>query len=149
VSAPRARLTCGRSVWSIEALNGKRLLGNLPRRLTYRNMLKCQPVLLFSDRVSRAAIVWRVIVILPPAVFLLVLVGTLAGRAATFQTKAPYALLVDYNTGAVLFEKHADAPVAPASTTKILTAEIVFRDCRRQAEAFGPNGDLAEGFARG
>jgi D-alanyl-D-alanine carboxypeptidase (penicillin-binding protein 5/6) len=56
------------------------------------------------------------------------LVGTLAGRAATFQTKAPYALLVDYNTGAALFEKKADAPVAPASTTKILTAEIVFRE---------------------
>jgi D-alanyl-D-alanine carboxypeptidase (penicillin-binding protein 5/6) len=49
----------------------------------------------------------------------LILVGTLAGRAATFQTKAPYALLVDYNTGAVLFEKKADALVAPASTTKI------------------------------
>jgi D-alanyl-D-alanine carboxypeptidase (penicillin-binding protein 5/6) len=56
------------------------------------------------------------------------LVGTLAGRAAPFQTKAPYALLVDYNTGAALFEKKADAPVAPESTTKILTAEIVFRE---------------------
>ena len=58
----------------------------------------------------------------------LILAGTLAGRAATFQTKAPYALLVDYNTGAVLFQKNADAPTAPASTTKILTAEIVFRE---------------------
>jgi D-alanyl-D-alanine carboxypeptidase (penicillin-binding protein 5/6) len=59
---------------------------------------------------------------------LLVLIGTLAGRAAPFQTKAPYALLIDDNTGAVLFEKKADAAVAPASTTKILTAEIVFRE---------------------
>jgi serine-type D-Ala-D-Ala carboxypeptidase (penicillin-binding protein 5/6) len=59
---------------------------------------------------------------------LLILAGTLAGRAAPFQTKAPYALLIDYNTGAVLFEKKADAPVAPESTTKILTAEIVFRE---------------------
>jgi D-alanyl-D-alanine carboxypeptidase (penicillin-binding protein 5/6) len=61
-------------------------------------------------------------------VLLLILVGTLAGRAATFQTAARNALLVDYNTGAVLFEKNADALVAPASTTKILTAEIVFRE---------------------
>ena len=59
---------------------------------------------------------------------LLILVGTLAGRAAPFQTKVPYALLVDYNSGAVLFEKNADRPVAPESTTKILTAEIVFRE---------------------
>jgi serine-type D-Ala-D-Ala carboxypeptidase (penicillin-binding protein 5/6) len=79
-------------------------------------------------RVSRAAVTRRAVVILPPTVLLLILVGTLAGRAAPFQTKAPYALLVDYNTGAVLFEKKADAPVAPASTTKILTAEIVFRE---------------------
>jgi D-alanyl-D-alanine carboxypeptidase (penicillin-binding protein 5/6) len=78
-------------------------------------------------RVSRAAI-RRAIVILPPTVLLLILVGTLAGRAATFQTAARNALLVDYNAGAVLFEKNADALVAPASTTKILTAEIVFRE---------------------
>jgi serine-type D-Ala-D-Ala carboxypeptidase (penicillin-binding protein 5/6) len=70
----------------------------------------------------------RAVVVLSLAVLLLMLVGTLAGRAATFQTKAPYALLVDYNSGSVLFEKKADAPVAPASTTKILTAEIVFRE---------------------
>jgi len=56
------------------------------------------------------------------------LIGTLAGRAAPFQTKVPYALLIDDNSGAVLFEKNADRPVAPESTTKILTAEIVFRE---------------------
>ena len=67
-------------------------------------------------------------ILLPLQALLLVLVGTLAGRAATFQTKAPYALLIDDSTGAVLFEKKADAAVAPASTTKILTAEIVFRE---------------------
>jgi D-alanyl-D-alanine carboxypeptidase (penicillin-binding protein 5/6) len=70
----------------------------------------------------------RAITMLPLTVLLLILVGTFAGGAATFQTKAPYALLVDYNTGAVLFAKNADAPTAPASTTKILTAEIVFRE---------------------
>ena len=67
-------------------------------------------------------------ILLPLQALLLVLVGTLAGPAATFQTKAPYALLIDDSTGAVLFEKKADAAVAPASTTKILTAEIVFRE---------------------
>ena len=80
------------------------------------------------SQVSRAAIVRRAILLPPAAALLLVLARTVAGRAAPFQTKAPYALLVDYTTGAVLFEKRADAPVAPKSTTKILTAEIVFRD---------------------
>ena len=41
---------------------------------------------------------------------------------------SPTPLLLDASTGAVLFEKRADAPVAPESTTKILTAEIVFRE---------------------
>ena len=49
-----------------------------------------------------------------------------AGWAASPGTKVPYALLIDDDTGAVLFAKNADTPMAPASTTKILTAEIVF-----------------------
>ncbi len=44
----------------------------------------------------------------------------------TFQTAAAYALLVDADSGAVLFEKNADELMAPASTSKIMTAEIVF-----------------------
>jgi serine-type D-Ala-D-Ala carboxypeptidase (penicillin-binding protein 5/6) len=46
--------------------------------------------------------------------------------AAPFKTKAPYALLIDESSGKTLFEKNASAGMAPASTTKILTAEIVF-----------------------
>ena len=46
--------------------------------------------------------------------------------AAPFKTKAPYALLVDETSGHTLFQKNADSGMAPASTTKILTAEIVF-----------------------
>ncbi|MFY9628354.1 MAG: D-alanyl-D-alanine carboxypeptidase, partial [Methylocystis sp.] len=47
-------------------------------------------------------------------------------RAQTFQTSFPNAILVDAGTGAVLFEKGADDQVTPASTVKILTAELVF-----------------------
>ena len=36
-------------------------------------------------------------------------------RAQTFQTIAPQAILVDADTGTVLFEKNADEPMAPAS----------------------------------
>lgn len=45
----------------------------------------------------------------------------------TFQTIAPTVILMDADSGAVLFEKSADDLVAPASTAKIMTAEIVFR----------------------
>jgi D-alanyl-D-alanine carboxypeptidase (penicillin-binding protein 5/6) len=58
---------------------------------------------------------------------LLLLADLEPGRAAAPQTSVPYALLVDFDTGATLFAKNADAPMSPASTTKILTAEIVFR----------------------
>jgi serine-type D-Ala-D-Ala carboxypeptidase (penicillin-binding protein 5/6) len=46
--------------------------------------------------------------------------------AAAIQTKAPFALLIDSGSGKVLLQKNADAPMSPASTTKILTAEVVF-----------------------
>ena len=58
---------------------------------------------------------------------LLLFAGLAPGRAAAPQTSVPYALLIDFDTGATLFAKNADAPMSPASTTKILTAEIVFR----------------------
>jgi D-alanyl-D-alanine carboxypeptidase (penicillin-binding protein 5/6) len=51
-----------------------------------------------------------------------------AASAASMQTKAPYALLIDSSSGQVLLQKNADAPMIPASTTKILTAEIVFSE---------------------
>lgn len=43
-----------------------------------------------------------------------------------FQTKAPHAVIMDFETGEVLFEKGARNPMAPASMTKIMTADMVF-----------------------
>lgn len=48
--------------------------------------------------------------------------------AQTFQTSAPHAILVDAGTHTVLLEKSADDFVTPASTVKIMTAEVVFRE---------------------
>jgi D-alanyl-D-alanine carboxypeptidase (penicillin-binding protein 5/6) len=70
--------------------------------------------------------------------FALALSATLLGivlsispsRAQGFQTNAPFALLVDFESGAVLFEKNADQPMAPAATAKLLTAEIVFHELK-------------------
>lgn len=49
-------------------------------------------------------------------------------NAEGFQTTAPRAILVDAGTHTVLLEKNADELVTPASTVKIMTAELVFRE---------------------
>lgn len=43
-----------------------------------------------------------------------------------FRTKAPHAVIMDFETGEVLFEKDAREPMAPASMTKIMTANMIF-----------------------
>lgn len=48
--------------------------------------------------------------------------------AQAFQTAAPYAILVDAQTGTVLLERNADEQVAPASMAKVMTAEVVFHE---------------------
>ena len=49
-----------------------------------------------------------------------------AGPAAAqlFDTKAPHAILMDYDSGTVLFEKAADEPFEPASMAKLMTVEM-------------------------
>ncbi|PNE12130.1 MAG: D-alanyl-D-alanine carboxypeptidase [Beijerinckiaceae bacterium] len=54
--------------------------------------------------------------------------GVAAAFAQTFQTSAPHAILIDSASSSVLFEKDADALVVPASTVKIMTAEMVFHE---------------------
>lgn len=51
----------------------------------------------------------------------------LAGAAqAEITTPAKHAIIMDFDTGAVLFEKDADTPTAPASMSKLMTSAIVF-----------------------
>ncbi|MGJ0505805.1 MAG: D-alanyl-D-alanine carboxypeptidase family protein [Methylocystis sp.] len=64
------------------------------------------------------------------ALTVLFFTALLAGAvsAQPFQTSAPHAILIDAATNTVLFEKGADDLATPASTVKIMTAEIVFRE---------------------
>ena len=63
-------------------------------------------------------------------VALVLLTAPAYARDEAFSTSADFALIEDYDSGAVLYEKNADEPMPPASTAKLLTAEIVFRELK-------------------
>jgi D-alanyl-D-alanine carboxypeptidase (penicillin-binding protein 5/6) len=48
-----------------------------------------------------------------------------------FQTVAPTAILIDSESGSVLFEKNADALVPPASLSKLMTTEVVLNEIKQ------------------
>ena len=64
----------------------------------------------------------------PLAAMLGWLAASVVTLAQPLQTIAPFAILVDADTGTVLLESHADDAMSPASTAKLLTAEMVFRE---------------------
>ena len=53
-------------------------------------------------------------------------IGSGAFAQSNFETAAPHAVIIDAATGEVMFEKDARDPMAPASMTKIMTADLVF-----------------------
>jgi D-alanyl-D-alanine carboxypeptidase (penicillin-binding protein 5/6) len=50
-----------------------------------------------------------------------------------FQTPAPTAILIEAESGSILFEKNADQLVPPASLSKLMTAEVVFNEVKQGA----------------
>lgn len=62
-------------------------------------------------------------------VFLLAVACAIAGSApavSAFETDAKQAILLDMNTGSVLFEKNPDELMPPASMSKMMTVHLVF-----------------------
>ena len=49
---------------------------------------------------------------------------------AEITTLAEFAIIMDFETGAVLFEKNADAPMKPASMAKMMTIYMAFEDLK-------------------
>ena len=56
------------------------------------------------------------------------LYGILPCHACAIETSAASAILVDVNSGRVLYEQNADAKMLIASTTKIMTALVAIRE---------------------
>jgi D-alanyl-D-alanine carboxypeptidase (penicillin-binding protein 5/6) len=48
-----------------------------------------------------------------------------------FQTSVPNAILLDPDSGSILFEKNGDELVAPASLAKLMTLEFVFNELKQ------------------
>ena len=64
--------------------------------------------------------------------------------AWSFETKAKQAILIDFETGATLFEKNADEIMFPASMTKIMTAYLVFEALRDERLAMEDTITISE-----
>jgi serine-type D-Ala-D-Ala carboxypeptidase (penicillin-binding protein 5/6) len=52
--------------------------------------------------------------------------ATLPANAQLFSTSAKQAVLIDADTGTLLFSKDGDSPFPPASLAKLMTMEVVF-----------------------
>jgi D-alanyl-D-alanine carboxypeptidase (penicillin-binding protein 5/6) len=48
-----------------------------------------------------------------------------------YQSSAPHAMLIDAESGTILFEKNADQPMPPSSLAKLMTAEVVFNEIKQ------------------
>lgn len=56
--------------------------------------------------------------------------SAVAQQSGEFTTKARNAILIDYETGATLFQKSADDLVPPASMSKLMTLAVLFKTIR-------------------
>jgi serine-type D-Ala-D-Ala carboxypeptidase (penicillin-binding protein 5/6) len=60
------------------------------------------------------------------SIFITVILVTLSSGAYSIDTTAKQAILIDFNSGEVLFKKNEDHKISPASLTKIMTSIVAF-----------------------
>jgi D-alanyl-D-alanine carboxypeptidase (penicillin-binding protein 5/6) len=70
-------------------------------------------------------------------------VGAAAAPAVATAVTAKAAILIDHDTGAVLWQRNPDLPLPPASTTKIVTATLALESGRLD-ESFAVSREAAQ-----
>ena len=60
------------------------------------------------------------------AAMVMALLALSTAYAQEFDSKAPFAILMDYESGTVLFDKNGDEKLEPASMAKLMTLAVVF-----------------------
>jgi len=103
-----------------------------------QNSIKYISQILFKVTVSFALIIAMVFFCLIPPVTAL----------ASASTTAPIAVLMDFDTGEILFERNMEQRWIPASMTKILTAFIVYQEIEAGNLAFDTELVVSENAAR-
>lgn len=78
------------------------------------------------------------------AAFFFTAFSVLPAYAQPVETSAEFAIIMDYRTGEVLFEKDARVPTAPASMSKLMTAAIVFEKLEEGSLSLSDNFDVSE-----
>jgi D-alanyl-D-alanine carboxypeptidase (penicillin-binding protein 5/6) len=68
---------------------------------------------------------------------------SLAG-AQEFDTKARFAILMDYESGSILFDKAGSDPLEPASMAKLMTAAVVFDQLQQNKLKFSDEFFISE-----
>jgi D-alanyl-D-alanine carboxypeptidase (penicillin-binding protein 5/6) len=58
-------------------------------------------------------------------------IGLVSAKKDELPIAAPYAILVDVESGTVLYEKGADVPTPPSSMAKLMTSEVVFNELKQ------------------
>ncbi|MBL4720777.1 MAG: D-alanyl-D-alanine carboxypeptidase [Alphaproteobacteria bacterium] len=67
-----------------------------------------------------------------------------ATSARAFETAARQAIVIDFQTGATLFEKNADTTMYPASMTKMMTAYLLFERIKSGALSLNDTFPVSE-----
>ena len=70
--------------------------------------------------------------------------GNAARAAAAFETEADYAVIMDYRTGEILYDKNGRTPTAPASMSKLMTVAIVFERLKNGSLSLTDKFDVSE-----
>ncbi|MBR2897639.1 MAG: D-alanyl-D-alanine carboxypeptidase [Oscillospiraceae bacterium] len=77
------------------------------------------------------------------------LFGTVFAAAEKPEINAKAAMLIERNSGEILFEQNADEKVYPASLTKIMTALLILENCRLTDRITVPEAAFADIDASG